>query len=896
MLSFLRSPPKHKDLERVVIVGASSGIGKALAVLYAKRGAQLLLIARREALLQSVTEECVKVWRSSVRGYQNHPTDQTTNNNVQYIVADATGEDDIARIVSKVNESFREGAVDTLILCAGIINVLPFADILNLDRSRSSGGPAISQQTSKAPHGGDHQPDVSTRIVEDIFRVNVLSPILCVKHFLNALVLAKGQVVVVSSVAGVIGAPTRSLYASTKFALNGFFNSLRVELESKGVGVCVIMPATVDTDLRASAVDLERPSSDASGKPAPPATASSLKKLSPLKCAAAIISAADRRQPLQVALSFPQPRSQSPPEILYPEVRRDNVSDDYFGKIVADPYRYLEDPFSADTLDFMRNQNELTETYTDLLAYDRWGSPFKRGDYYYYFANLGGLNNHSSIYRTRNLFDSDANAQLFLDPVKLPENLDQIDVTDGYNFSPDNKYFAFIMTKTETDYGWIGVLNVTTGERLPDELRYALRRSSDIEWAKDGSGFVYYRFDAPQNLTWDEAGRNNDLIASTIKRFFHRFGDSQSEDVRCDDDEGETIEPLCNSTVLDKGEPDVAGPASSEPRFAKIFLDGTLAGPDDRRDESQTLLIKLPSRKTKSRFLPYQQLLDDMDGMPEIPPFAAEDDPFDTSFIGQGPGGVFYYQTAAGASNYRVIGVKPSQQDEDGVVDAVTVIPESTLILDKAYPVADGVFLSLYLDDARHVIRVNANDTENTIIQEFEDLRGGACTDVQPMPDLNIVAFRWSSPVDPGAIYIYNATSNQLLTWRTMKLPINNVPDLVRTELVKYVSKDNITVVPMTIVAPRQFVPSRTEPKNVPVWLTGYGGFGITRLPSFSSFALALSIHFDAVYGLVHIRGGKEYGMKWWVDGRNLRKQNCFDDTIWAAKHLIKEGWTQEGL
>ncbi|KAJ3149910.1 hypothetical protein HDU89_003366 [Geranomyces variabilis] len=253
--------------ERVVIFGASSGIGKELALQYAARGARVLLVARREGLLQKVVVDCLLSPACKTAGF---------------VAADITVEADLTRVAKTATEVL--GGCDTVVINAGIISVLTFDEVCALDH-----GPAADLAAGAKSR--------TEEVVEGIFRTNVTAPILIAKHFTPALTDTKGKFVIVSSVAGTLGAPTRALYAATKHALNGFFNSLRIELGPKGVAVCMCLPGSVATDLRASSAKLAAAPSTSSTTPAAPASPpiKEGKKLTPIDCARQIIQAGDWR-------------------------------------------------------------------------------------------------------------------------------------------------------------------------------------------------------------------------------------------------------------------------------------------------------------------------------------------------------------------------------------------------------------------------------------------------------------------------------------------------------------------------------------------------------------------------------------------------------------------------
>ncbi|KAI9009658.1 hypothetical protein BC832DRAFT_379956 [Gaertneriomyces semiglobifer] len=258
--SWLLRPKRRAPVlanERVVIFGASAGIGARLAQQYARRGARVFLVARRLQLLADVAESC--------KAFENC-------RQAEFLAADVTIETDIQKVAAAVRDTM--GGCDTLVINAGIMSVLTFETLCSLDKDNQDTGASTSR---------------TYQIMNQMFATNVFAPIIVCKHFLSSLIESKGKIVVVSSLAGSLAAPTRSLYASTKHALNGFFNSLRIEIARYGVTVTVALPGSVDTDLRGSAIDATeasngQPSKDGSGS-----------KLRPEACAKAIIHAADLR-------------------------------------------------------------------------------------------------------------------------------------------------------------------------------------------------------------------------------------------------------------------------------------------------------------------------------------------------------------------------------------------------------------------------------------------------------------------------------------------------------------------------------------------------------------------------------------------------------------------------
>ncbi|GJJ78940.1 hypothetical protein EMPS_11299 [Entomortierella parvispora] len=260
--------------ERVVIVGASSGIGSELARIYAHRGAHIVIVARRESLLQQLVDEL-----SPVAGA------------IHAVQGDVTLPNEVQRITRESLEAL-QGRVDTLILCAGIISVLPFDELAGINSTVSDSVvlPSKAQEAFEA----------SIKIMN----VNYHAPLNLTTHFLPTLTKSSsaGNIMVVSSMAGKVGAPTRAIYCASKHAAQGFFEALGMEVERTGVHVGIVSPGTVATDLRQSAVDLPKnnaaSSSSSSAGPSETKPIAGTKKgaMTARACAEGIVRGSDLRQ------------------------------------------------------------------------------------------------------------------------------------------------------------------------------------------------------------------------------------------------------------------------------------------------------------------------------------------------------------------------------------------------------------------------------------------------------------------------------------------------------------------------------------------------------------------------------------------------------------------------
>ncbi len=185
-----------------LITGASTGIGKALALALAGRGVHLALGARGEAELEKVAVEC-------------------RNKGVRAVAigVDVAEPDQCKAFVERAIAEL--GGVDIVVNNAGIGMWAQFKDVTDLG------------------------------LYERLMRVNYFGAVHVTHAALPSVIQRKGLLVAVSSLTGKTGVPTRSGYAASKHAMQGFFDSIRIELAPEGVDVLVVSPGFVATDIRA---------------------------------------------------------------------------------------------------------------------------------------------------------------------------------------------------------------------------------------------------------------------------------------------------------------------------------------------------------------------------------------------------------------------------------------------------------------------------------------------------------------------------------------------------------------------------------------------------------------------------------------------------------------------
>ena len=147
----------------------------------------------------------------------------------------------------------------------------------------------------------------------------------------------------------------------------------------------------------------------------------------------------------------------------------------------------------------------------------------------------------------------------------------------------------------------------------------------------------------------------------------------------------------------------------------------------------------------------------------------------------------------------------------------------------------------------------------------------------------------YSSPKTPSRVYLYNLSTKSKKLVKEQEIPSGHNSDDYIVERIEYKSHDG-RLVPLTITRHKKTKIDGTSN----LLLYGYGSYGSSMSPSFSSTRLSL-IDRDIIWATAHIRGGMEKGMKWWKEGKLTNKKNTFKDYNFAAKYLINHKYSSKG-
>ena len=519
----------------------------------------------------------------------------------------------------------------------------------------------------------------------------------------------------------------------------------------------------------------------------------------------------------------------------YPDTKKVDQVDEYFGVKVEDPYRWLENDRSEETEAWVKAQNEVTFNYLAEIPYrekiksrlqELWNfetmkSPKKIGDKYFYFKN-DGLQNQSVLY----IQESDGESKVLIDPNKLSED-GTVAMDANFAISKDGKYIAYQVSIGGSDWHEIYVRNIETGKDLEDKIEWV--KFSEIAWYKDG--FFYSRY--PESKEGEEFSAKNEFH----KICYHKLGTPSIEDEIIF---GNMDFPLRNYTAS----------VSGDEKYLFIYESESTSG--------NNLYVKNLRKKDNYTKLTtgfkYEYLVLDQVG--------------DNLFV----------VTNFNAPKYKLVRINVNSLDVGNWVD---VLPEKKDVLKECALAGDNIIAS-YMQDAKSKMEVYT--VKGDYLYDIELPTLGSVSNIKSSTKDKEVFYTFNSFTVAPTIYKYNTEQNINEIYFEPKIDFN--ASEYETKQVFFKGKDGIKV-PIFIVHKKGL---DLNGKN-PTLLYAYGGFNVSMLPYFKAERL-IWLENNGIFALANIRGGGEYGENWHKAGVGLNKQNVFDDFIAASEYLINEQYT----
>ena len=405
-------------------------------------------------------------------------------------------------------------------------------------------------------------------------------------------------------------------------------------------------------------------------------------------------------------------KKRDPITVNYPTTKKVDTIDNYFGTEVPDPFRWLEDDRSEETEAWVKKQNAVTFGYLDkipfredlknrlenLWNYEKVGSPFKEGDYTYYYKN-NGLQNQYVVYRKKD----DGEEEVFLDPNTFSE--DGTTSLMGLSFTKDGSKAAYLISEGGSDWRKAITIDAESKEIVEDTLVDI--KFSGVSW-KGNDGFFYSSYDKPEG---------SELSAKTDqhKLYYHKLGTPQSED-----------------KIIFGGTPEekhryVGGSVSEDQKY--LFISASVS-------TSGNKLFMMDLSETDPELI---TILDDTDS---------------DTYVIDNEGSKLYLVTDREAPNKKVVVVDGSNPTPDNWQD---LIPETENVLTAG--TGGGYFFTEYMVDA--ISKVLQYDYEGNLVREVELPGVGSAGGFGGKKEDKEFYFSFTNYNTPGSLYKYNVETGE---------------------------------------------------------------------------------------------------------------------------------------
>nr|WP_231891045.1 prolyl oligopeptidase family serine peptidase [Flavobacterium succinicans] len=519
--------------------------------------------------------------------------------------------------------------------------------------------------------------------------------------------------------------------------------------------------------------------------------------------------------------------------IKYPATKKIDKVDVYFGNSIPDPFRWLEDDRSAETAEWVKEQNKVTFDYLaaipfrntikarmeKLWNYEKVSAPFKEGDYTYYYKN-NGLQNQSVLYRK----DAKGTEEVFLDPNTFSK--DATTSLDGVSFSKDGSLVAYSISEAGSDWRKVIFIDAKTKQSIGEPLVDV--KFSGLSW-KGNEGIFYSSYEKPDGSEFSAKTDQHRL-------FFHKLGTKQAEDAVIFGDEEKRRY--------------VGGYVSDDNRYLFISAANSTSG-----NELYIKYLSVPNGPVLPIHTGFEYDVDVLDNV----------------------GSTLLIVTNLNAPNKRIVTVDVTDLSVKIWKD---LIPETEQVLNPS--TGSGYIFANYMKDAVSVVK--QFDYKGNLIRTIALPGVGTASGFSGKSKDKELYFSFTNYVTPGTTYTFSPESGKSSVY--VKPKVDFVSEDYESKQVFYTSKDG-TKVPMIITHKKGL---QLNGKN-PTILYGYGGFNVSLTPSFS-IANAVWLEMGGIYAVANMRGGGEYGKKWHDAGTKMQKQNVFDDFIAAGEYLIAQKYT----
>jgi prolyl oligopeptidase len=550
--------------------------------------------------------------------------------------------------------------------------------------------------------------------------------------------------------------------------------------------------------------------------------------------------------------AWPAHAAKTAPRAGPPVARVEAVSETFFGQTIVDPYRWMENPKDKDWEPFMRGQNAHARAALDAIpgraklkqriAELSGGTAVaygvqSAGGRVFYQVRPAGADNFKLAVR-QGLGGAE---RVLIDPTTMKSNDGKHMSLDWWSASPDGKHVVYGLSPAGSENSVAHVMDVETMRVLPE--RIAGTQYAGPSWLADGSGFFYFRVADPSKLGSVDYYKKGLAL-------FHKLGTDPKED-----------------PVLMTHGKDAAVPVA----------DNEFPGIAVSRSGGEFALLGVFGGVRRENPLYVARLAEVLAGRAQWKRVCTVEDEVVDSAFDQND---LYLLTTKNTPNGRLLRTPLASAS---FADAATVVPEGPLVMQNVALARDGAYL-LDMDGGYNTVRKLGRDGKVTAV---------------PLPWEGSISGLSASVLEDG---VWLDGTGWLLPFTTFRHdPASGKTDnaglappaalkLSDYEAVRVtVTARDGTKVPLSIVAKKAL---KRDGRN-PTLVAAYGAYQISSSPYFSPRTLAF-LERGGVFCTAHVRGGGEYGRRWWKGGQKLTKPNTWRDMIDCCERLVKDGWASK--
>jgi len=537
------------------------------------------------------------------------------------------------------------------------------------------------------------------------------------------------------------------------------------------------------------------------------------------------------------------------------------VSDEYFGVKVVDPYRYMEKFTDPDVQTWVRGQAdyaasvlkriEVREALLKRISELDEGAPYTlsvvrrwpTGDLHY-LKRLASENLNKLYFRP-----AGGEEKVLVDPEKLKAADGPHVSIEFVSPSPDKRYVAYGLAEAGSEQTTLHVLDTTTMKDLPETIDRIETAYNQPSWLADGSAFLYARRRklSPSDAETEEYKKT--------AAYVHKLGTDVDSDAVVFSMDATSRAPMTETDF-----PSIALTAGSDWMIGRI----------QHGDTSEVTLYSAPaaSLTAPAEQIPWRKICDAKDEVTEYTVHADH----------------VYLMTGAGSPRYRVV---RTSLEQPSFSSARTIMPMGSAVVHSIGAAKDAVYVGLLEGASETVVRVphDAADGAQPELVELSAVEPNGYVE-SAEPDVDGVLIETASWTRQGRTYAFDPIEKKLTdTGLTPRGKLDDVPGYEAHE-VMVTSHDGVKV-PLSIIHKSGL---KRDGSN-PTLASGYGAYGHCQWPYFSPSRLAW-LERGGVIAIAHVRGGGEYGREWHFAGRMATKPNTWKDFIACCEYLVREKYT----